>query len=327
MGGFACSSWYFLRFASPHEDAAAFDPGAVRYWLPVDLYVGGAEHAVLHLLYARFWTKVMYDSGLIDFDEPFTKLLNQGQLMGLDGQRMSKSRGNVITPDKIAETYGTDALRVYVMFMAPFDQDVNWSMEGINGSRRFLNRLRLLYKETFTASKAAPGADPELERLLHRVIRGVSERMESLRFNTMIALIMEFTNTLAERQRRDAWRTRTFHQALDTLLLLIAPSVPHIAEELWQLTGHNGSIHLAAWPTWDAELARQEMIQVAIQVNGKLRDVMEVAEELDQEEVIALARTQIRLLEALWGKRVARVVYVPGKIINFVVSKEAANVL
>ncbi len=164
MGGFACSSWYFLRFASPDYHQGPFDPQAVQYWLPVDLYVGGAEHAVLHLLYARFWTRVLADAGLVNFREPFTKLLNQGQLLAPDGNRMSKSRGNVITPDSMVEIHGADALRIYELFMAPFDQDIRWSTDGIHGASRFLNRIWNLYVETFTGSNQATGQDFQLER-------------------------------------------------------------------------------------------------------------------------------------------------------------------
>jgi len=323
MGGFACSSWYFLRFANPHYHAGPFDPEAVRYWLPVDIYVGGAEHAVLHLLYARFWIKVMFDAGLVEFDEPFSKLLNQGQLMGLDGQRMSKSRGNVITPDSIVAEYGADALRVFVMFMAPFDEDANWSMEGINGARRFLNRLWTLFAETYVPSQAADAEDMELERLVHRTIRMATERIETLRFNTLISLLMEFTNQLAERQRQPGWCTRSFHQALETLLLLIAPVAPYIADEIWQRTGHSGSVHQAAWPSWDAELARLDLINVAIQVNGRVRQVLEVPAEMGKDEIIALAQASQRLQPFIAGYQVQRVVYVPGRVVNFVVHREA----
>jgi leucyl-tRNA synthetase len=179
MGGFACSAWYYLRFTSPHFDQGPFEPAAMRYWMPVDLYVGGAEHAVLHLLYARFWTHVLADAGLVPFREPFQKLLNQGQLMGPDGQRMSKSRGNVITPDSMVETYGADALRAHELFMAPFDQDVAWSVDGISGARRFLNRTWNLFSETYFEGEASSGMDADLERKLHQTIRRVSQRIEA----------------------------------------------------------------------------------------------------------------------------------------------------
>jgi leucyl-tRNA synthetase len=322
MGGFADSSWYFLRFTNPaygDPQHGPIDPQAVPYWMPVDLYVGGAEHAVLHLLYSRFWTKVMADAGLITFREPFAKLLNQGQLMGPDGRRMSKSRGNVITPDSIAATYGADALRVYELFMAPFDQDIAWSTEGINGSRRFLNRVWNLYADTYTNSIQAQGPDPALERALHRTIRHVTQRIEDFRFNTMVSALMEFANLLSDRQRQNAWQTATFHQALDIFLLLLAPMAPHIAEELWSRTGHTGSVHTQPWPVYDEGLAREELFQVAVQVNGKLRDVLDVPVDIEQTEVERMAFASPKVKPFVEGKEKPKVIYVPGKILNFVV--------
>lgn len=318
MGGFACSSWYFLRFSSPHYDKAPFDPAAMRYWMPVDLYVGGAEHAVLHLLYARFWTKVLADAGLLPFREPFSKLANQGQLLGADGYRMSKSRGNVNTPDSIVDAYSADALRVYEMFMAPFEQDIAWSTEGLNGAWRFLNRLWNLYGETYFQGADSRGEDPELQRMLHKTIRNVGERVESFRLNTMVSALMEFVNFLSDRQRSDAWRTAAFHQALDVLLLLLAPSAPHMAEELWRLTGHTGSVHRQTWPVWNEELARDEIIQIPVQVNGKLRGIVEVSSEAGPEEVQQAALSQSRIQQHLEGQKIDKLIFVSGKVLNIV---------
>ena len=318
MGGFACSSWYFLRFTSPQESDRPFDPDAVRYWMPVDLYVGGAEHAVLHLLYSRFWVKVMADEGLLTFREPFAKLINQGQLLGADHTRMAKSRGNVITPDSIVESYGADSLRIYEMFMAPFDQDIAWSTDGINGAWRFLNRIWNLFGETFSQTADIDGLDPELERMIHRTIRRVEQRIQSFRFNTMISTLMEFVNDLIDRQRAASWQSATFHQALETLLLLLAPSAPFITDELWQLTGHSGSIHQADWPTWDPELARDQVSQLPVQVDGKLRDVLDIPTDSVQMEVNDLVMTSPRLQPHLAGRGVERIVYIPGKVINIV---------
>jgi leucyl-tRNA synthetase len=318
MGGFADSSWYFLRFTSPHYADGPFDPMAVRYWMPVDLYVGGAEHAVLHLLYARFWIKVMADAGLVSFREPFAKLLNQGQLLGLDGQRMAKSRGNVITPDSIVDSYGADSLRIYEMFMAPFDQDIAWSTEGIIGARRFLNRVWNLYNETFVSSEMAMDEDLELLSLTHKTIRRVEERIESFRFNTMVSALMEFVNALSDRFRAVTWKTRTYHQALEKLLVLMAPGAPHIAEELWSMTGHEGSVHRQPWPAWQADLARDQIIQIPVQVDGRLREVIEIPMDEGLEDVKETALTQVRVKHHLQGRHVAQVIYVPGKIINIV---------
>ncbi len=318
MGGFVDSSWYFMRFTSPHEDSAPFTAEAVNYWMPVDLYVGGAEHAVLHLLYARFWTMVLADAGLIPFREPFTRLLNQGQLLAPDGQRMAKSRGNVITPDSTVKTFGADALRVYELFMAPFEQDITWSTEGISGSWRFLNRLWILYSDTYMAGQSYSGEDANLLKMLHKTIRKVEERIERFRFNTMVSSFMEFVNILYERYQAEAWRTGTFHQALDTLLLLLAPVVPHISEELWQRTGHTGSVHQQTWPTWNGELAHDEVIQIPVQVDGRLREVIEVAVDAGQDEVKELALSLERIRQHLQGRGVAQVILVPGKVVNIV---------
>jgi leucyl-tRNA synthetase len=318
MGGFACSSWYFLRFTSPHYDKGPFDPAAMRYWMPVDLYVGGAEHAVLHLLYARFWTKVIADAGLVPFREPFTKLANQGQLLGADGYRMSKSRGNVNTPDSIVEAYSADALRVYEMFMAPFDQDIAWSTEGLIGAWRFLNRLWNLYGETYFQGAGSTGEDPELQRMLHKTIRNVGVRIESFRLNTMVSALMEFVNFLGDRQRTGAWRTASFHQALDILLLLLAPAAPHMAEELWHITGHAGSVHRQTWPVWDENLVRDEIVQLPVQVNGKLRGVVEVSTEASSEEVQQAALSQARIQQYLDGHKIDKLIFVAGKVLNIV---------
>ncbi len=321
MGGFACSSWYFLRFTSLHFEGGPFEPAAMRYWMPVDLYVGGAEHAVLHLLYARFWTKVMADAGLVPFREPFTKLMNQGQLMGPDGQRMSKSRGNVITPDSIVETFGADALRVYELFVAPFEQDISWSTEGINGARRFLNRIWNLYKETYIESVTASGIDQDLERLLHKTIRQVSERIEGFRFNTVVSALMEFTNALYERQRTGHWRSETFNQALETLLVLLAPVAPHIAEELWELTRHSGSVLQQTWPNWDDELAREETGEIAIQVDGKLRGVIAVEADASETNVKGRAIAHPKVQPYLADREISKIFYVPGRIVNIVTQR------
>jgi leucyl-tRNA synthetase len=337
MGGFACSSWYYYRFTSPHYTDGPFDPAAMRYWmlpgpmaessqLPgVDLYVGGAEHAVMHLLYARFWTKVMADAGLVPFREPFAVLKNQGQLMGPDGKRMSKSRGNVITPDSIAETYGADALRIYEMFMAPFEQDIAWSTDGINGARRFVNRIWNLYSETWhhaeeTDSKVNgnPIVDLPLERLRHKAVRRVTERIMGFRFNTMVSTLMEFINALTDRQHAEDRHTTTYAKALETLLLLLAPAVPHLAEELWHLTGHSGSIHQQSWPEYDLELAKDEITQLPVTVNGKVREVLSIAVDATEAEARDQAFAQARVQQFIAGQEVAKVVYIPGKILNIV---------
>jgi len=318
MGGFACSSWYFLRFTSPHYEHEPFDPQAMQYWMPVDLYVGGAEHAVLHLLYARFWVKALADAGFLPFREPFLKLVNQGQLLGADGTRMSKSRGNVITPDSIVESHGADALRIYEMFMAPFEQNVAWSMDGISGAARFLNRVWALMRDCYFQSARFTTNDPQLTRLLHRTIRRIEQRIERFRFNTMVSTLMEFVNHLSDLQRSDQWQTATFHQALEALILLLAPSAPHIASELWVLTGHEGCVHRQDWPAWDAELARVDVVQIPIQVDGRRRAVLEVAPDAVMEDVREAALGIERVRQQLDGRSIDHVVYVRGRIMNLV---------
>jgi leucyl-tRNA synthetase len=319
MGGFACSSWYFLRFTSPGFDAGPFEPQAVRFWMPVDLYVGGAEHAVLHLLYARFWTKVLADAGLLPFREPFARLLNQGQLIAPDGRRMSKSRGNVITPDSMVAAHGADALRVYELFMAPFDQDIQWSAEGIAGSRRFLNRVWALFRETPAGSSPEAGRDPELDRLTHQTIHLVTERLETFRFNTAISALMEFANALGAQQRSGGWETASFPFAQETLLVLLAPVAPHIAEELWRRTGHEGSVHQQPWPAWDPALAEPEKLEIAVQVNGRVRAVLVVPAGAGGAEVEALAMAQPKVRQQIGDRPVVKVIYIPGKVLNIVV--------
>jgi leucyl-tRNA synthetase len=319
MGGFACSSWYYLRFTSPHYTDGPFEPEAMRYWMPPDLYVGGAEHAVLHLLYSRFWTKVMADAGLVPFREPFPRLMNQGVLHGIDGARMSKSKGNSVTPDEVVAAYGADALRLHVMFMAPFDQDVIWTEEGINGVRRFLNKVWTLYAETYPESKAASGTDDELEHLLHRTIQDTTKRIAEFRYNTMVSGLMEFANALDERRRAGTWHTTTYHQALETLLVILAPAAPYISEEIWHQTGHQGSVHNQTWPTWDAELAQVETITIPVQVNGKVRELVKLGVDSSEEDVRAQALALPGVQRFINGKQVKRVIYVPGKVLNVVV--------
>jgi leucyl-tRNA synthetase len=321
MGGFACSAWYYYRFASPRYEDGPFDPEAMRRWLPVDLYVGGAEHAVLHLLYARFWTKVMADEGLVPFREPFVRLKNQGQLLAPDGQRMSKSRGNVITPDAMVQEYGADALRLYEMFMAPFEQDIQWSTEGINGTRRFLYKVWKLYQDYWSGEPMIDASDGAITRALHQTIRQVSEKIETFRFNTMISTLMAFVNLLIETGRQGHWKTADFQKSLETLLILMAPAAPHICEELWHITGQPYSVHQQSWPTWDAELARNESYEIGVQVDGKLRGVVLVSDGMEKEEIRAQAKNLPRVAEALIGGAIQEVFYVPKRMINFVTVK------
>lgn len=320
LGGFACSSWYFLRFTSPDYAAGPFDPERMRYWMPVDLYVGGAEHAVLHLLYARFWTKFLADEGLLSFREPFARLVNQGQLHGIDGYRMSKSRGNVVTPDEMVAAYGADALRLHVMFMAPFENDVDWSVEGLRGTRRFLQRLWSLYAESDVPDEAFPADDQELERALHQTTQAVTERIETFRFNTMVSELMTFSNLLFDRWRAGRWRTSVFQQALTTFLLLLAPAAPYIAEELWRRGGRSGSVHSQEWPHYDQDQLQEEILEIPVQVDGKVRSVLMVSPTWQKERIETLAREDDAVQQALAGRQINRYIHVTGKIVNIVTS-------
>lgn len=324
MDGFACSSWYFLRFADPHNNKAAFDLAKIKYWLPVDTYVGGAEHAVMHLLYARFWTKVMHDAGLIDFDEPFTALRNQGMIWAPDGRKMSKSFGNTIAPDDlIADGYGADAIRVMELFIAPWNQGANWSTEGLGGCYRFLTRAWTVTQE-YVHGKPADG-NRELETRLsiatHKTIKKVTEDLHALGFNTAIAALMEYINELYKvkvelpaNPENPAWK-----EAITALAQLLAPFAPHIAEEIWSQLGHSDSVHVDHWPTWDEKLLVADIVTVVVQINGKVRAKLDVPADSTEEEVTRAALAHERIIEMIGVKKPSKVIYVPGKIVNIVV--------
>ncbi|HSM55498.1 MAG TPA: class I tRNA ligase family protein [Candidatus Sulfomarinibacteraceae bacterium] len=321
MDGFACSSWYFLRFASPHESDRPFDPEAARYWLPVDTYVGGAEHAVMHLLYARFWTKVMYDAGLIDFQEPFAQLRNQGVLHAPDGRRMSKSRGNVITPDEVVAIHGVDALRTYIVFMGPFDANVIWDEGqggqggGIRGVTRFLNRFWDLAHDS---PAAAPEPSPAFARQMHHTIRRVSEDMEAFKFNTAVAALMEWANYL-QQARDDGVAPDQWREALDVFCRLLAPIAPFISEEVWQETlGREESVHRQPWPEYDPALLQAAEITIAVQVNGRLRDTLTVAADIDDAALRQAALASPNVQRHVDGKEIRKTIIVPRQVINIV---------
>ena len=323
MDTFMCSSWYFLRYASPDCDTAAFDADKVRYWLPVDLYTGGAEHAVMHLFYARFFIKALRDMGLVDFGEPFSRLFNQGIIIA-QRQKMSKSRGNVITPDEYVSELGADAVRAYLMFVAPWEQGGEWNDSGISGISRWLNRLWNLvlggYSEAGEANPAVrQKAERGLLRITHQTIRKVAEDLERIRFNTMISALMEFTNHLTRVKELGYVTGLAWREAVDTLLLLLAPTAPHLTEELWQQTGHDYSIHNQRWPQWDEELAKNEEITLVVQVNGKLRDRIMVPASITEAEAKQLALERQRVKAYLAGRQIINTIYVPGRLVNLVV--------
>lgn len=373
MPQWAGSCWYYLRFLDPKNDKALIDPEVERAWMPVDLYVGGAEHAVLHLLYARFWHKVLYDRGHVSTQEPFQKLVNQGMILGemeftgyrdasgrwlsasevaqagdatnpvklaadqvqkqgenfvlkedpsikIDSRayKMSKSRGNVVNPDQVVAEYGADSLRLYEMFMGPLEAVKPWSMEGVSGVRGFLDRVwRMMIDDRAEEMRLQPAvqdveATAEQNRVLHRTIKGVTEDIEQMRFNTAIAKMMEFTNFFFKANPRP-------RPAMEKFLPLLSPFAPHLAEELWQALGHADTIAHQSWPTWDEALIKEDTIEVPVQVNGKLRAVVAIAAGADNAALEAVARANPKIAEFLAGKTVVKKIVVPGRLVNFVV--------
>jgi leucyl-tRNA synthetase len=312
MPGSAGSSWYFLRYCDPHNDQAPFSAEAEKYWMPVDLYLGGPEHAVGHLLYARFWTKVLFDAGMVTHDEPFKKLIHQGMILGEDGEKMSKSRGNVINPDSVVEKYGADTLRVYEMFMGPLERDKPWSMNAIEGVFRFLQRIwRLMIDDQ--GRLLVTDAEPNQEdlRITHKTIKKVTEDIENFRFNTAISQMMIFINHMTKQEIRPKSCLRPFVQILN-------PFVPHLAEELWEFLGEKSLLTFEAWPNYDASLAKDDLITIAVQVMGKTRGTVELPPGTEQTHVEEEARKLPAVSNQLSGKQIRKVIFVKDKILNFV---------
>ncbi|MDR7387101.1 MAG: leucine--tRNA ligase, partial [Armatimonadota bacterium] len=319
MDTFVDSSWYQYRYLSPHEDRAPFDPEQVAYWCPVDQYTGGAEHAVMHLLYTRFFTKALADLGLLPFREPMLRLFNQGVILGEDGEKMSKSRGNVVDPDEQVARYGADVVRAYLMFMRPWEEGGPWSSRDIEGVARFLRRVWDLVTGP-TQRLQGPWPEDEvleLRRRTHRTVRKVTEDFERFGFNTALAALMELTNHLY-RVRERLVGSPAWEEALRSLILMLAPVAPHLAEELWERIGGPYSVHTQAWPTYDPELARTPEVTLVVQVDGRVRDRLTVPEDLPEAEARALALASERVRQHLDGRVVKDVVYVPGKVVNIV---------
>jgi len=316
LDGFMCSCWYFLRYCSPHYSKAAYDPAKVKHWMPVDIYTGGAEHAVMHLLYTRFFIKAIRDMGLVDFSEPFKKLFNQGIIIS-GHRKMSKSRGNVVNPDDYVAELGVDTVRAYMMFIAPWEQGGEWDDSGISGISRWLNRVWHLVLEEYQPGGTQDGA--ELVRLTHQTIKKVTEDIDKIRLNTMVAALMEFTNYLSRVKDAGIVSKSDWDSSIKTLLLLLAPTAPHIAEELWQKIGLKYSIHNQSWPEWDEALVTSDEFTLVVQVNGKLRDRLTVPMSVTEDEARELAMNQEKVQPYLAGREVVKVIYVPEKLINIVV--------
>jgi len=316
MPQWAGSCWYYLRFIDPRNDRRPVDPALEKYWMPVDLYVGGAEHAVLHLLYARFWHKVLFDAGVVSTREPFRKLVNQGMILGEDNQKMSKSRGNVINPDKIVAEYGADSLRLYEMFMGPLEQSKPWSMRGVEGVSRFLGRVWrfVVNEDTDRLDEKISDDAPDAAQLkwLHQTIKKVGEDIEGMRYNTAIAAMMEFINEAYRWEKRP-------RGMLETFVLVLSPFAPHLAEELWARLGHGTTLAYEPWPSFNPAFLIEDQIEVVIQVNGKLRGRLQIPRSADQAAVLAQAKNDPGVVPHLDGKAIRKEIYVPGKLVNFVV--------
>jgi len=323
MDTFVDSSWYQYRYVSPDYQAGPFDPERGRYWLPVDQYTGGIEHAVMHLLYTRFWTKVMADLGLVPFREPMRRLFNQGVILGEDGEKMSKSRGNVVNPDEFVATLGADTVRAYLMFIGPWENGGPWSSRGIEGVHRFLHRVWGLVVEPAAPGPDAPAGpgEREVRHRTHATIKRVTEDLEQFRFNTAIAALMEFVNFLQDVRGTRTAAGAAWAEALRSLVLMLAPLTPHIAEELWERLGQPYSVHQQAWPAYDPELARAETVTLVVQVDGRVRDRLRVPADLPADEARRLALASPRVRKFVDGHEVADVIVVPGRLVNVVLDR------
>ena len=314
MPQWAGSCWYYLRYIDPTNDQALADPELIKRWLPVDIYIGGAEHAVLHLLYARFWHKVLYDIGVVPTKEPFQKLFNQGMILGEGNEKMSKSKGNVINPDEIVSSHGADTLRMYEMFMGPLDASIPWSTNGLDGSRRFLDRIwRLFMTDEGTLSeKVQTSSDTALEKSYNQTVKKVTEDYEALRFNTAISQMMVFIN--------DGYKAEVLpKEYVEGFVKLLSPLAPHLSEELWEKLGHTTTITYEAWPTFDEAKLVDDEVEIPVQIKGKVRVKLLVSKDATKEELEALALASEQVQHWLEGNEVKKIIAIPGKMINIVI--------
>lgn len=314
MPQWAGSSWYFLRYIDPDNKEALADPEKLKEWMPVDIYIGGAEHAVLHLLYARFWHKFLYDIGVVPTKEPFQNLFNQGMILGENNEKMSKSKGNVVNPDDIVESHGADTLRMYEMFMGPLDASIAWSTNGLDGSRRFLDRIwRLLVNDDGTITDKMTETDDtgKLEKVYHQTVKKVTENYEELKFNTAISQLMVFIN--------DAYKADSLPKVyIEGFVKLLAPVAPHIAEELWSKLGHSESITYGTWPAFDEAKLVDNEVEIVIQINGKVKTKLMVPTDTTREKLEEIAMGDDSIKEQIDGKTIRKVIAVPGKLVNIV---------
>ncbi|RPF47126.1 leucyl-tRNA synthetase [Thermodesulfitimonas autotrophica] len=328
MDTFICSSWYYFRYTSPREESGPWDRAKVDRWLPVDQYIGGVEHAILHLLYSRFFTKFLYDIGLVGCEEPFTNLLTQGMVLK-DGAKMSKSKGNIVSPEEIMAKFGADTTRLFILFAAPPERDLEWSDQGVEGCARFLNRVWRLFNTLLPEIQGAPvpganlvGVNRELQRLTHLTVKKVTEDVERFNFNTAVSAIMELVNGIYQFCDRVPPVDRdpgVLREAVEKLLILLAPFAPHISEELWARLGYTESVHRQSWPTYRPDLLLQDQVEIAVQINGRVRGRIVVPAAATAAEIETAALEEPRIRQWLTGKTVAKVVTVPGKLVNIVV--------
>ena len=315
MPQWAGSCWYYLRYIDPENDSRGWDLKKEKYWMPVDLYIGGAEHAVLHLLYARFWHKFLYDLGFVNTKEPFKKLVNQGMILGQDGQKMSKSRGNVVNPDKVVADYGADSMRLYEMFMGPLEAVKPWNMQGVEGVYRFLQRFwrAVVDEDTGKLTEVVKQVEPDEEtlRLLNKTIKKVGDDIESFGFNTAISAMMILLNHISKQKIRPK-------SVVDKFVLLLAPFAPHVAEELWGKLGHTNSLAYEPWPEYDEELIREKEIELAVQVNGRIKDRIVVSAEADQEQIKQKALSCEKIIAAMAGKSPKKIIVIKSRLVNIV---------
>ncbi|MEY8663048.1 leucine--tRNA ligase [Ligilactobacillus faecis] len=313
MPQWAGSSWYFLRYIDPHNKDVIADPEKLKEWLPVDLYVGGAEHAVLHLLYARFWHKFLYDLGVVPTKEPFQKLVNQGMILGNNHEKMSKSKGNVVNPDDIVEEYGADTLRLYEMFMGPLDASIAWSEDGLNGANKFVNRVwnLIIDEEGHLRDRITTINDGDLDLVYNQTVKKVTEDYEKLHFNTAISQLMVLVNEFYKAEALPL-------EYVEGLVKLLAPITPHMAEELWNQLGHEESLAYASWPTYDETKLVEDTVEIVVQINGKIRQRLNVSRDATKEQLEEIALNDEKVKEELAGKTLRRVIAVPGKLINIV---------
>ena len=307
MPQWAGSSWYFLRYCDPHNDKALASKEALEYWMPVDWYNGGMEHTTLHLLYSRFWAKFLFDIDVLKEKEPYRKRTSHGMILGENGEKMSKSRGNVVNPDDIVSEYGADTMRLFEMFIGDFEKSAPWNPQSIKGCKRFLERFAGL-----TDLVKGKGTTPALEKTFHKTIKKVSDDIEAMKFNTAIAAMMSLINEIYEVGSITADELATFSR-------ILSPFAPHLAEEVWEFVGGKGFVSLAAWPEYDEGKTADDEVEFPIQINGKVRAVVTIPANAGKEEILAAAKADPRIVAALDGKTVVKEIVVPGKIVNIVI--------